>query len=120
MSTLGSRLVLFGGWGTNFSPLARRWGWRRSEWALLNPAHSPSARQLAAMATRIDEIVLFAGIYPPDPSSRTWTFDGDWHVATLDGASAPGLAGHEMFFFSSRRRHTSWTGDWSSDVCSSD
>src|SRR5690348_3821978 len=25
-----------------------------------------------------------------------------------------------MFFFSSRRRHTSWTGDWSSDVCSSD
>src|SRR6267154_3922224 len=25
-----------------------------------------------------------------------------------------------LFFFSSRRRHTSWTGDWSSDVCSSD
>src|SRR5712692_1045907 len=24
------------------------------------------------------------------------------------------------FFFSSRRRHTSWNGDWSSDVCSSD
>src|SRR5580704_1870666 len=24
------------------------------------------------------------------------------------------------FFFSSRRRHTIWTGDWSSDVCSSD
>src|SRR6266487_6125642 len=24
------------------------------------------------------------------------------------------------FFFSSRRRNTSWTGDWSSDVCSSD
>src|SRR5690348_17398445 len=24
------------------------------------------------------------------------------------------------FFCSSRRRHTSWTGDWSSDVCSSD
>src|SRR5690348_7711962 len=26
----------------------------------------------------------------------------------------------DMFFFSSRRRHTRWTGDWSSDVCSSD
>src|SRR6266581_2379938 len=25
-----------------------------------------------------------------------------------------------QFFFSSRRRHTNWTGDWSSDVCSSD
>src|SRR6267154_733755 len=25
-----------------------------------------------------------------------------------------------MFFFSRIRRHTIWTGDWSSDVCSSD
>src|SRR5690348_17837736 len=24
------------------------------------------------------------------------------------------------YFFSRRRRHTRWTGDWSSDVCSSD
>src|SRR5437762_4731509 len=29
------------------------------------------------------------------------------------------LAG-EGFFFSSRRRHTRYIGDWSSDVCSSD
>src|SRR5690348_14205050 len=28
--------------------------------------------------------------------------------------------GSEIFFLSSRRRHTIWTGDWSSDVCSSD
>src|SRR5438876_11799673 len=28
--------------------------------------------------------------------------------------------GEDLFFFSSRRRHTRWTGDWSSDVCSSD
>src|SRR5690348_12367196 len=27
---------------------------------------------------------------------------------------------YTYFFFSSRRRHTRWTGDWSSDVCSSD
>src|SRR5438876_958848 len=26
----------------------------------------------------------------------------------------------KCFFFSSRRRHTRWTSDWSSDVCSSD
>src|SRR5438876_7736803 len=31
---------------------------------------------------------------------------------------SPGLK--RFFFFSSRRRHTRWTGDWSSDVCSSD
>src|SRR6266702_2968693 len=27
---------------------------------------------------------------------------------------------HLVFFFSSRRRHTRWPRDWSSDVCSSD
>src|SRR5439155_2223556 len=27
---------------------------------------------------------------------------------------------HAVFFFSSRRRHTRWPRDWSSDVCSSD
>src|SRR5438309_3334064 len=27
---------------------------------------------------------------------------------------------NEYFFFSSRRRHTRWNCDWSSDVCSSD
>src|SRR5207253_4548786 len=26
----------------------------------------------------------------------------------------------DIFFFSSRRRHTRWPRDWSSDVCSSD
>src|SRR6266581_5599156 len=30
------------------------------------------------------------------------------------------FGGFRFFFFSSRRRHTRWTGDWSSDVCSSD
>src|SRR2546430_1056988 len=30
------------------------------------------------------------------------------------------LGGAEDFFFSSRRRHTRFDGDWSSDVCSSD
>src|SRR5215510_6316120 len=35
-------------------------------------------------------------------------------VLTVDGLSG------RAFFFSSRRRHTSWPRDWSSDVCSSD
>src|SRR6267154_1699729 len=34
-------------------------------------------------------------------------------TAVLGGEAA-------LFFLSSRRRHTRWTGDWSSDVCSSD
>src|SRR5437660_2441010 len=39
----------------------------------------------------------------------------DWVRCTL--ASTPLL---NFFFFSSRRRHTRWPRDWSSDVCSSD
>src|SRR5437870_8624692 len=34
--------------------------------------------------------------------------------------STLGFVGVLGFFFSSRRRHTSWPRDWSSDVCSSD
>src|SRR5437870_13765561 len=30
------------------------------------------------------------------------------------------MCGSSSFFFSSRRRHTRWPRDWSSDVCSSD
>src|SRR5437879_12771323 len=33
---------------------------------------------------------------------------------------ALGPASRRSFFFSSRRRHTRYIGDWSSDVCSSD
>src|SRR6266581_6090653 len=37
-------------------------------------------------------------------------------LAELASSESP----FDRFFFSSRRRHTRWTGDWSSDVCSSD
>src|SRR6266487_4259654 len=36
----------------------------------------------------------------------------------LTKSYGPTLAVDVLFFFSSRRRHTRWTGDWSSDVCS--
>src|SRR6476661_3363340 len=46
---------------------------------------------------------------------------------SLEALAADGLlaifffvAGLELFFVSSRRRHTSFKCDWSSDVCSSD
>src|SRR5689334_23410236 len=38
-----------------------------------------------------------------------------WHWNALGSLHAA-----ECFFFSSRRRHTRWNCDWSSDVCSSD
>src|SRR5438876_6730757 len=41
-----------------------------------------------------------------------------YFLPILGAIVAEGFIG--KFFFSSRRRHTRWTGDWSSDVCSSD
>src|SRR5689334_3924626 len=38
----------------------------------------------------------------------------------VSGRSTEFLLDLLEFFFSSRRRHTSWNCDWSSDVCSSD
>src|SRR5690348_18038636 len=40
--------------------------------------------------------------------------------ACREGRPELGRFAARAFFFSSRRRHTRWTGDWSSDVCSSD
>src|SRR5437870_11661261 len=37
-----------------------------------------------------------------------------------DNHEYPVLYQRQTFFFSSRRRHTRWPRDWSSDVCSSD
>src|SRR6266487_2220832 len=42
----------------------------------------------------------------------------DSRESTFTEASRKADSG--VFLFSSRRRHTSWTGDWSSDVCSYD
>src|SRR6266581_6308321 len=82
---------------------------------------------------------------PPRERARGWAMTGrlQSYLRPVDGRSRPNLRRffgrdmlrahnlprpesnhvqrrHHPFFFSSRRRHTSWTGDWSSDVCSSD
>src|SRR5437763_1900742 len=46
---------------------------------------------------------------------------GGWRLCVIMLFAMAGMAvGGWLFFFSSRRRHTSYIGDWSSDVCSSD
>src|SRR5437762_7239407 len=45
-----------------------------------------------------------------------WERTAIWALATLRN----NCSSYAVFFFSSRGRHTSYIGDWSSDVCSSD
>src|SRR5207253_6689151 len=48
--------------------------------------------------------------------------DSDLLADERDGEAEGGVTAVRrwFFFFSSRRRHTRWPRDWSSDVCSSD
>src|SRR2546430_6440534 len=43
-----------------------------------------------------------------------------WTARSAQAASPWRIRGVALFFFSSRRRHTRFDCDWSSDVCSSD
>src|SRR5688572_12606779 len=44
----------------------------------------------------------------------------EWRQRTRSSFTEALEAGYVVFFFSSRRRHTRFDCDWSSDVCSSD
>src|SRR3712207_8551375 len=62
------------------------------------------------------------GLVWPLTNSSQWTSTVVSLVFGGGGASTIGVLWHTClcFFFSSRRRHTRYWRDWSSDVCSSD
>src|SRR3712207_8504859 len=49
-----------------------------------------------------------------------WRRGGGWEGGRQQERGRGGKGGEGMCFFSSRRRHTRYWRDWSSDVCSSD
>src|SRR2546430_9702454 len=58
-----------------------------------------------------------------EPSSRTALIGeqpNPWNLLHLQDAMSRHRGAKPVFFFSSRRRHTRFDCDWSSDVCSSD
>src|SRR5205809_659879 len=78
---------------------------------------------------------LFACVVRFESSSVPTTLPTAYDVYPLDGRhdggyytvkdcvtidALPRTPGNNVYFFSSRRRHTSCSRDWSSDVCSSD
>src|SRR5690348_5573510 len=71
---------------------------------------SLGGRRLEQTQHRLDGRALHPEFLPAGNGSRDREQKRDAQV----------IRGGIPFFFSSRRRHTRWTGDWSSDVCSSD
>src|SRR5690606_40662681 len=79
-----------------------------------------SVRALVLALDNVDAIPNGALLYSCDVRIAAEAQPGRYPVTVTEtGASDPnGLA--LPFFFSSRRRHTRFSRDWSSDVCSSD
>src|SRR6266487_3778383 len=104
--------------------VARRLGWQAGVAAEDPPYRTSRACRLVSVPTAV--LVDRAGTI----AGTVTGWDHAALVALIGRAGA--LLGAELaipeatepllkpFFFSSRRRHTRWTGDWSSDVCSSD
>src|SRR5258707_8714089 len=61
-------------------------------------------------------------VVTPGMNFATRMLAAPWRVKSSSArcAHVPGLTDSRRFFFSSRRRHTRYWRDWSSDVCSSD
>src|SRR5437764_1143044 len=63
---------------------------------------------------------LWSSGYDVDGTDQTSLGQFSGRVQQTYKHSVPRFFVPEHFFFSSRRRHTRYIGDWSSDVCSSD
>src|SRR2546430_13646793 len=70
-----------------------------------------------------EPIHTFGRADAPIASSGVAADEGGWRIRRADRGTVPLFEvtpPGDLFFFSSRRRHTRFDCDWSSDVCSSD
>src|SRR2546430_11333224 len=82
----------------------------------------PSNFDAAQIRPKLDAIPLDHKV---DLTNKEWLVilsPQQFYVMRRAGTELPSLSGNalDLFFFSSRRRHTRFDCDWSSDVCSSD
>lgn len=86
------RLVLFGGRDGPAGAAMRgdTWTWDGSNWQLENPTTSPTVRTSPAMSRTAQDVVLFGGTQPNNPTglNDTWTWNGsNW--TQLQPATSP-------------------------------
>jgi hypothetical protein len=113
-------VVVFGGEDPNSAFLGDTWTWDGQDWTKRSPAHSPSARELAAMADDPNHarVVLFGGLFSND---ETWTWNGsDWserspaHAPTARYGAVmtdDGSSGDVLLFGGSSGGDETWTWD---------
>jgi N-acetylneuraminic acid mutarotase len=79
MATLDNEVVLFGGSGSyagSGAYLNDTWAFNGTIWTQVTVSDPPPARDLAAMATLGNQVVLFGGDGNSSVLNDTWTFDG--------------------------------------------
>lgn len=93
MSTLGGKVVLFGGFNGYTTYLGDTWTWNGAAWSKAATT-GPGARVSGSMATRVGSVVLFGGFDGAKALSDTWEWDGvAWAPRTgAQGPSARQLA----------------------------
>ena len=109
-------VVLFGGVsinGVNPQHFNDTWVWDGSNWHQRTPAHSPSPREMHAVA--FDEargkMVLFGGVPPIWVGGETWLWDGsDW--TQVSPATPPPLRWQFSMVYDSRRDRVVLFGGW--------
>lgn len=84
-------VLLFGGQGSQPSPLGDQWHWDGTDWSLQTPALAPSPRALPLMAfdPLRARVVLVSGQQSTTPLADTWEWDG---AAWTQAAAAPFLS----------------------------
>src|SRR5256886_1002149 len=98
-----------------------RYGFRcchlKNIWTAPLPPETELSRQMTTSTTSIDIMGLQAAYANLHTDQERDYFMQRCHDVI---SSVGGKTSYDVFFFSSRRRHTRFDCDWSSDVCSSD
>jgi len=96
MVTVGDRVVLFGGQGTD-RVLNETWAWDGVTWTLLPETSPPSARRSHALATLNNSVFLFGGSAGDgSPLHDTWVFNRNTWTQLSPLTYPPARSGHVM------------------------
>jgi N-acetylneuraminic acid mutarotase len=122
MTTVGNKIILFGGTGAGGVVLGDTWEWDSLTWALVGSGTNPTARTGHAMAALGQKVVLFGGQaaeagfgVAETPLHDTWEWDGaTWTqlapltYPTARSAHAMATLGDKVVLFGGINANDTW------------